>query len=91
MTPQGTRVLRQEQRHAPRAMPGGHPSRNGLTAVPYAYRARTYRWAERALAASIARHGNPDDVPDYDDIALLDDLLAMGYARPVRPDEEAGQ
>lgn len=59
------------------------PARNGLPIVPYAWRARSYPWAQRALAAAIARYGNPDDVPDYDEIALLDDLLATGYARPV--------
>jgi hypothetical protein len=37
--------------------PGGY--RNGLAEVPYAYRARTYPWALRALAAAEAEHGQP--------------------------------
>ena len=36
------------------------PARNGLPVVPYAYKARTYPWAQRALAAAIARHGTPE-------------------------------
>ena len=60
------------------------PARNGLPVVLYRWRARSYPWAQRALAASIARYGNPQDPPDYDEIALLDDLLATGYARPAR-------
>ena len=33
--------------------------RNGLAEVPYAYRARSYPWAVKALAAAEAQHGKP--------------------------------
>jgi hypothetical protein len=40
------------------------PARNGLPIVPYAYRARTYPWAQRALAAAEAAHGAPETEDD---------------------------
>jgi len=33
--------------------------RNGLAEVPCAYRARSYPWAVKALAAAEAQHGKP--------------------------------
>jgi hypothetical protein len=57
------------------------PARNGLPIVPYAYQARTYPWAQRALASAEAAYGTPDDAPDWDEAPLLDALLATGYAR----------
>jgi hypothetical protein len=33
--------------------------RNGLAEVPYEYQARTYPWAQRAIAAAEAEHGKP--------------------------------
>ena len=36
------------------------PPRNGLPVAPYRWRARTYPWAQRALAAAIARYGTPE-------------------------------
>jgi hypothetical protein len=33
--------------------------RNGLAKIPYAYRARAYPWAARAIAAAEAEHGKP--------------------------------
>jgi hypothetical protein len=36
-------------------------ARNGLPVVPYAWRARTYPWAQRTLADAIARYGAPEE------------------------------
>jgi len=47
--------------YGPGRRAGGEPRsyRNGLAEVPYEWRARSYPWAERALAAAEARHGAP--------------------------------
>jgi hypothetical protein len=37
--------------------------RNGLNIVPYAYRGRSYSWAQRVLAAAEAEHGRPGNRP----------------------------
>lgn len=55
-------------------------------AQPYVYRAPRPAWATQAIAAAEAIHGAPDGTPDYDDAPLLDDLLALGYARPAGGD-----
>jgi hypothetical protein len=56
-------------------------ARNGLAIVAYHWRANTYPWAQRALAAAEAAYGTPDDAPDWDEAPLQDVLLATGYAR----------
>lgn len=55
------------------------PIRNGMPEMPYAWRARTYPWAQRTLAAAEAEHGSPDEY-DLDDLGYL---LDSGYARAV--------
>ncbi len=37
------------------------PVRNNIPEVPYQWRARTYPWAQRALAAAEAEYGQPED------------------------------
>ena len=37
--------------------PGGY--RNGLAEVAYEYRARSYPWAQKAIAEAEAEHGKP--------------------------------
>jgi hypothetical protein len=60
------------------------PGRRSLPfAEPYVYRAPRPGWATQAIAAAEAQHGAPGGAPDYDDAPLLDDLLALGYARPI--------
>lgn len=51
------------QQQAGRARLAYRPSRNGLPGVNYAWRARAYPWAQRALAAAEAEHGAPPVTP----------------------------
>ncbi len=45
--------------HPGERTPAARPVRNGLPVVPYRYRAPRPAWAVRAVAASIAEHGEP--------------------------------